>query len=121
MNNSDAAAFVAEIDDRIAGFAAEIRQQAEAAKADLASGVLTLRSTAGADTFEPAAFDTGADQSFGDASAEASFEELSSLEGLEEQPSNGAHPLDAPIFGDSDSFLSDDLDFSIDLDENLPN
>jgi hypothetical protein len=120
MNNNDAAAFVSEIDDRIAGFVAEIREQAEAAKADLASGVLSLRSQAGAEAAAHTAFEPEADQGFGDVSTEASFEELTALEGLEE-PSNGAHPLDAPIFGDSDSFLSDDLDFSIDLDENLPN
>ena len=126
MNSNDPSAFVVEIDGRISGYLAEIRERAAAAKADLESGVLRLRSKAQPGG-EPAAqggeFASDGGQGFGAVTAEASFEELTALEDLAE-PNNGSHPLDAPIFADSDSdsdsFLSDDLDFSIDLDENLP-
>jgi hypothetical protein len=111
MTGNDAAAFVAEIDERVEGFRGEIRKRAAAAKADLAAGVMDLRSQAG-----PRAPAGGSPAAY----EEPSFEDLDAFPGLAE-PSNGSHPLDAPIFSDPDSFLSDDLDFSIDLDETLPN
>lgn len=108
--SEDAGRFVAELDGRVQGYLQEIRDRAAATKRDLESGVLSLRSQA-----EPSA------------QAAPSFDDLGSAPegGLDDfaafsEPSNGAHPLDAPIFGESDSFLSDDLDFSIDLDDQHP-
>ncbi|HXP92158.1 MAG TPA: hypothetical protein VN905_01690 [Candidatus Binatia bacterium] len=126
MNSNDPSAFVVEIDGRVSGYLAEIRERADAAKADLESGVLSMRSKAqpgGQPAAQGGEFGSQDGQGSSDVTAEASFEELTALEDLP-QLHNGSHPLDAPIFGDaasdSDSFLSDDLDFSIDLDENLP-
>ncbi len=117
MNSNDPSAFVVEIDGRVSGYLTEIREHADAAKAALESGVLSLRSKAqpgGEPAEQGGEFASGG----GEVTAEASFEELTAFE----EPSNGSHPLDAPIFADSDSdsFLSDDLDFSIDLDEKSP-
>ncbi len=120
--SSDATAFLAEIDGRVSGYLQEIRERAASVKADLEAG--TLRASGGAPSARsvpPPADDAWAepepqaqapaDDGFG---AEADrFDTLS-------EPTNGSHPLDAPIFGDTDSFLSDDLDFSIDLDDSLP-
>lgn len=116
--SGDASAFVAEIDGRIAGYVQEIRDRASAVKADLESGVSTLRSKAHPAGQAPPALNGSADWESDGTAAEpdgdlTQFQEFAG-------PTNGSHPLDAPIFGDTDSFLSDDLDFSIDLDEKLP-
>lgn len=117
--SNDATTFVAEIDGRVADYLQEIRERADAAKADLESGTLSLRAKA-----EPGAAPRNDAPDWGDAGSsggpdESSAGDLDQFDNLA-QPSNGSHPLDAPIFGDNDSFLSDDLDFSIDLDDSLP-
>ncbi|HXF35153.1 MAG TPA: hypothetical protein VN603_11335 [Candidatus Acidoferrales bacterium] len=117
--SGDASAFVAEIDGRISGYVQEIRDRAAAVKADLESGVSSLRSKAqpGAEAVSAPPAEDGVWESNG-----AAAEPEGDLTPFEEfaEPTNGSHPLDAPIFGDTDSFLSDDLDFTIDLDDNLP-
>lgn len=106
--SDDAGRFVTEIDDRVAGYLREIRDRAAATKRDLDAGVLALAAKA-----EPQAA-----PSFGDLAPppEPGLDDLDVFA----EPANGAHPLDAPIFGESDSFLTDDLDFSIDLDDQHP-
>lgn len=116
--SGDASAFVAEIDGRISGYLQEIRDRASAVKADLESGVSSLRSKAQPGREAPPAQNGSAGWE-SDGTTADSGGDLTQFEEFAE-PTNGSHPLDAPIFGDADSFLSDDLDFSIDLDENLP-
>jgi hypothetical protein len=120
--NSDGTAFLAEIDARIEAHLQDIRDQAEGIKADLASGVLALRAKA-----EPTGDPLGLDDDDGsmltagmipDLPGEDAPVDLGQFGGAAD--GNGAHPLDAPIFGESDSFLNDDLDFSIDLDDKPP-
>jgi hypothetical protein len=106
--NADNAAILGEIDARVSEHLQEIRERAAAVQADLASGVLALRGKA-----EPSV-------AFGDLDAgePAALDDLDQLG--ESVGGNGAHPLDAPIFGEGDPFMNDDLDFSIDLDDKPP-
>ena len=115
--NHDAAAFVTEIDGRVEGYRKEIRDRAAQAKAGIESGVFNLRTKA-APAAPPPNWNEPAEP-FAAEEAVQGADELIDFEQLEEPGSNGVHPLDAPIFGDTDSFLNnDDLDFSIDLDDN---
>lgn len=121
--SDDAGRFATEIDDRIEGYLQEVRDRAAAAKRDIDAGVLALVAKAAPPAPQPPPPPAPKPASPGaspfDDLVPAPDPALGDLD-IFAEPANGAHPLDAPIFGESDSFLTDDLDFSIDLDNQHP-
>jgi hypothetical protein len=138
---NDTAAFLAEIDERVAGAIAELQARANRLRSDIDAGVLTLQSKADPiDAFPPLsgglpgfshdAFDDALSGPMDDPSHDPLMQDALAddfnVADIPQMPADdfkfddddGAGGLlDAPIFGgDGSNFDSGDFDFSIDVD-----